>query len=102
MPVGGPRMSDPAVDECCKALSEKYGELGRGAADRLREWVSGSLPYTYPETLFEHCRRGQLELLFDAFWQLLPFGTGGRRGRVGYGSNRVNHTTVAMTIQGHS
>jgi phosphoglucomutase/phosphomannomutase len=40
-------------------------------------------------------------LLFDAFWQVLPFGTGGRRGRVGYGSNRFNATTVAMTVQGH-
>lgn len=40
-------------------------------------------------------------MLFDAFWQALPFGTGGRRGRVGYGPNRLNPTTVAMTVQGH-
>ena len=42
-----------------------------------------------------------MPLLFDAFWQELPFGTGGRRGRVGYGANRMNETTVAMTVQGH-
>jgi phosphoglucomutase len=94
-------MPDPAVETTCHALIERYGDLGRGAADRLREWLSGSLPYTHPQVLEEHCRHGQVELLFDAFWQLLPFGTGGRRGRVGYGPNRVNHTTVAMTIQGH-
>ena len=94
-------MSDPAVDRTCRTLAEKYGELGRAAALRLEEWISGSLPYTYPEVLLEHCKHEQVELLFDAFWQLLPFGTGGRRGRVGYGSNRVNHTTAAMTIQGH-
>ena len=46
-------------------------------------------------------RTRHLPLLFDAFWQVLPFGTGGRRGRVGYGANRINPTTVAMTIQGH-
>jgi phosphoglucomutase len=94
-------MPDPAVDRAARALVEKYGDLGRGAADRLQEWLSGALPYTHSEILEKHCQAGQVDLLFDAFWQLLPFGTGGRRGRVGYGSNRVNHTTVAMTIQGH-
>ena len=48
-----------------------------------------------------HLQPDRLPLLFDAFWQVLPFGTGGRRGRVGYGANRLNPTTVAMTIQGH-
>jgi phosphoglucomutase len=94
-------MTDAAIEKAARALAEKYGDLGKSAALRLREWVEGDLPYTYPEALVEHCRQDKLELLFDAFWQLLPFGTGGRRGRVGYGANRVNHTTVAMTIQGH-
>jgi hypothetical protein len=67
-------MPDPAVDTTCRALIEKYGDLGQGAADRLREWLSGTLPYTHPEILEEHCRKGQVELLFDAFWQLLPSG----------------------------
>ena len=94
-------MTDTALENTARALADKYGELGKNAALRLREWVSGDLPYTHPEALLEHCRQGKVDLLFDAFWQLLPFGTGGRRGRVGYGANRVNHTTVAMTIQGH-
>ena len=51
--------------------------------------------------LARHLEPGQVALLFDAFWQVLPFGTGGRRGRVGYGANRLNPTTVALTIQGH-
>jgi phosphoglucomutase len=94
-------MMDVAVERVVRTLGEKYGELGRSAGERLVEWTSGTLPYTYPEMLLEHCRQDRVDLVFDAFWQLLPFGTGGRRGRVGYGANRVNHTTVAMTIQGH-
>jgi phosphoglucomutase/phosphomannomutase len=94
-------MPDAAVDRTTRALIDKYGDLGRQSAERLQEWLSGTLPYTHPEVLEAHCQKGQIDLLFDAFWQLLPFGTGGRRGRVGYGSNRVNHTTVAMTVQGH-
>lgn len=85
----------------CELLVEKYGDLGRGAAERLRQWLSGKVPYAYPEIIEKHLEEQHLELLFDAFWQVLPFGTGGRRGRVGYGPNRLNTTTVAMTVQGH-
>lgn len=83
-------------------LAEKYGDLGRGAAERLQLWLSGKIPYAYPEILEKHLEEKHLALVFDAFWQVLPFGTGGRRGRVGYGSNRLNPTTIAMTVQGHS
>ena len=82
-------------------LAEKYADLGRAAADRLRQWLAGAVPYTYSEILAKHLSENHLDLIFDAFWQVLPFGTGGRRGRVGYGANRLNPTTVAMTVQGH-
>ena len=55
----------------------------------------------FPEVLARHLDAEHVPLLFDAFWQVLPFGTGGSRGRVGYGSNRFNHATAAMTVQGH-
>ncbi|MGH0032335.1 MAG: hypothetical protein ACQGVC_21285 [Myxococcota bacterium] len=90
-----------ALDRTCDALRERYGDGGDDAARRLRQWISGDLPYAHPETLERHLGTDHLDLLFDAFWQVLPFGTGGRRGRVGYGSNRMNETTVAMTVQGH-
>ncbi len=59
------------------------------------------MPHGYPEILEAHLQEEHLDLLMDAFWQVLPFGTGGRRGHVGYGANRLNPTTVAMTVQGH-
>ena len=82
-------------------LTERYGERGKAAAERLQLWVSGAVPMAYPDILAKHLEKEHVPLLFDAFWQVLPFGTGGRRGRVGYGSNRFNPTTVAMTVQGH-
>jgi phosphoglucomutase/phosphomannomutase len=90
-----------ALDQTCELLEARYDTLGRGAAERLRRWISGELPHAEPEILERHLGEAHIELLFDAFWQVLPFGTGGRRGRVGYGANRVNATTVAMTVQGH-
>ena len=72
------------------------------AAGRLRRWTSGEIPYAEPEVLHRHLEEAHLALVFDAFRQVLPFGTGGRRGPVGYGPNRMNPSTVAMTAQGHS
>ncbi len=82
-------------------LRQNYGEPGRQAHERLRSWLADEMPYAYPEVLARHLDADRLALVFDAFWQALPFGTGGRRGRVGYGPNRMNPTTVAMTVQGH-
>ncbi len=89
------------LEKVCDLLVERYDELGKSAAERLRQWLSGEIPNAYPEILEKHLAEEHVDLLFDAFWQVLPFGTGGRRGPVGYGSNRMNPTTVAMTVQGH-
>ncbi|MEM7352976.1 MAG: hypothetical protein AAF657_19420 [Acidobacteriota bacterium] len=95
-------MSDSAaLEKVCSLLEERYDELGGAAAQRLRRWLSGEVPFAYPEILQQHLTEEHVDLLFDAFWQVLPFGTGGRRGPVGYGSNRMNPTTVGMTVQGH-
>ncbi|MGB4966018.1 MAG: phospho-sugar mutase [Microgenomates group bacterium] len=40
--------------------------------------------------------------LLDSFYQIIPFGTGGRRGLVGIGPNRINTWTIQASAQGHS
>src|SRR4051812_38812903 len=90
-----------AVDRICSLLSEQYADRGINAAQRLKHWISGRVPLAYPEILEKHLDPAQLSLVFDAFWQVLPFGTGGRRGPVGYGPNRVNPSTIVLTVQGH-
>lgn len=89
------------LNEIGDLLEQKYGELGRRAREELGRWLTGEIPFSYPEQIERHLAPTHVPLLFDAFWQVLPFGTGGRRGRVGYGANRLNPATVAMTIQGH-
>src|SRR4051794_3212125 len=89
------------LDQICTLIEERYGDQGRRATAELRRWLSGSIPFAYPEVIERQLAPEHVPLLFDAFWQVLPFGTGGRRGRVGYGANRINPTTVALTIQGH-
>lgn len=85
----------------CDLLTKKYGDLGDKAGRQLHDWLSGNFFNAHEEILKKHLDKEHVDLVFDAFWQVLPFGTGGRRGRVGYGPNRVNPTTVAMTVQGH-
>lgn len=89
------------LDAICSRLIERFGDQGKGAAEELKRWLSDELPLTCPDEIRKHLDESHLDLLFDAFWQTLPFGTGGRRGPVGYGPNRMNFTTVAMTVQGH-
>ncbi len=95
-------MADLAVlAKISTRLIDRYGERGKAAAVRLQVWLEGLVPMAFPQILARHLEEQHVPLLFDAFWQVLPFGTGGRRGRVGYGSNRFNPSTVAMTVQGH-
>ncbi len=98
-----PSAHAPALAAVTTALETQYGDLGRRAADELARWLSGSIPFSHPETIARTLdpTGANVAMLFDSYWQVLPFGTGGRRGRVGYGANRINAATVAMTIQGH-
>jgi phosphoglucomutase len=83
-----------------EALAER-GDAGRTAADNLRQWLSGDVPFAEPEAIERLVEAGDLPLLLDSFWREVPIGTGGRRGRVGFGPNRFNRSIVATSIQGH-
>ncbi|MBY0231935.1 MAG: phospho-sugar mutase [Gemmataceae bacterium] len=77
--------------EAAKASALRY--LGQWLAD------DGFRPYRPQiERLIE---TAQWPGLLDRFYQILPFGTGGRRGAVGIGPNRMNPWTLAASVQGH-
>ena len=97
------RLREPAAQlgPIDAALRHEYGDSGAQAADLLARWVSGDVRFAEPEIVSRHLDPELLPLTFDAFRQILPFGTGGRRGPVGYGPNRVNRATVALTVRGH-
>ncbi len=42
------------------------------------------------------------DYVLDSFYQVIPFGTGGRRGEVGVGPNRINQWTIQASAQGHA
>ncbi len=94
------RSGAPEVQRAAERLAER-GESGRAAAERLVEWASGRVLLVDTAALARLAAATEAAALYDEFWRLLPFGTGGRRGHVGFGPNRLNPTTVALTVQGH-
>jgi phosphoglucomutase/phosphomannomutase len=67
----------------------------------LRQWLSESDFAPYRPQLEWLIGTGQWSGLLDRFYQILPFGTGGRRGPVGVGPNRMNPWTLGASVQGH-
>ena len=88
-------------------LSERLTEIaaqpngGAAAAAALGHWLSLDQPFVNGAELRRFAERAPLGLIVDSFRCDIPFGTGGRRGRVGIGPNRINPRTLALTVAGH-
>src|SRR5206468_3258784 len=67
----------------------------------LRQWLTEPDFAAYRPQLEWLIQGRQWPGLLDRFYQILPFGTGGRRGAVGIGPNRMNLWTLAASVQGH-
>lgn len=82
-------------------------EIRSSALTRLQDWLkadkfAGLLsPSDYRALLERLIADGKWDFLVDSFYQTIPFGTGGRRGPVGIGPNRINPFTIAGSVQGH-
>ena len=68
---------------------------------RVNAWLNGS----FDEATKNEIKKIQTENpdeLTDAFYRNLEFGTGGLRGIMGVGTNRINKYTVGMATQGYA
>src|SRR5262249_36551729 len=75
--------------------------LKRQAAHYLGLWLSRPEFAAYRPQIEWLIAGEQWPGLLDRFCQILPFGTGGRRGAVGIGPNRMNLWTLGASVQGH-
>ena len=67
----------------------------------LQTWLTGADFAGYKPQLEWMIEAGKWSDLLDSFYQVMPFGTGGRRGGVGIGPNRMNIWTLGASVQGH-
>ncbi len=71
------------------------------AFEHLRTWLTDAAFTPYRPQLQWLIETKQWPGLIDRFCEILPFGTGGRRGPVGIGPNRMNLWTLGASVQGH-
>lgn len=68
----------------------------------LEDWLTKEEFKDYRPQLEHLITNEYWDYLLDSFYQVIPFGTGGRRGEVGLGPNRINPWTIKASAQGHS
>jgi len=67
--------------------------------NKIEEWLSGNYDQATKHEINE-LKKNDSAQLEDAFYKDLEFGTGGLRGIMGVGTNRMNKYTVGMATQG--
>ncbi len=68
---------------------------------KVNAWLEGNFDAAVKEEIKRMQAENPAELA-DAFYQNLEFGTGGLRGLMGVGTNRMNKYTVGMATQGYA
>ncbi len=75
--------------------------LSPGAVANIRAWLTEPRYHEYAPLVAEHLEQGRWKELDDVFWTVIPFGTGGRRGKMyPIGSNAINDRTIGESAQG--
>jgi phosphoglucomutase len=69
--------------------------------EKINSWLQGPFDESTKVTIRE-MQVSQPDELADSFYRNLEFGTGGLRGIMGVGSNRINKYTIGMATQGFS
>ena len=82
----------PNTDELKMHLSD-------AAFTNVTAWLNEPKYEEYRAELTEMIEAGEWKELEDAFFKVIEFGTAGRRGTTGVGSNRINRVTVGESTQ---
>lgn len=75
-------------------------ELEKATADKVNQWINGNYDSETKKEIQDLIDSKSYTDLIDAFYRDLEFGTGGLRGIMGAGSNRVNKYTIGAATQG--
>jgi len=82
-----------------RALAEE--KISPAACENVRKWLLEPRYREYEPVVRQHIRQEKWRELDDAFWTVIPFGTGGRRGRMyPIGCNAINDRTIGESAAG--
>lgn len=88
------------------ALAQLDGALAKGkitaeAGRNIKIWLTEPRYAEYAPEVARQIAAGLWKPLDDVFWTVIPFGTGGRRGKMyPVGSNAINDRTIGESAQG--
>jgi phosphoglucomutase len=77
-------------------------ELDPSVLEKINQWMDGDYDDDTKNEIQELLDQKAFDVLTDAFYKDLEFGTGGLRGIMGAGSNRINKYTIGAATQGLS
>src|SRR5438552_2893839 len=69
--------------------------------EKINVWLNGNFDQQTKDEI-KRLQKENEEQLADAFYKDLEFGTGGLRGIMGVGTNRMNKYTIGMATQGYA
>lgn len=75
-------------------------KLDKTAEKNIKKWLKGKYDPETKAIIQKWLDEGNETQLTDSFYKNLEFGTGGMRGEIGVGSNRMNKYTVGAATQG--
>ena len=90
---------DPLLDKVARA--EADGALSAPSAAAIRRWLAEPPFAAYRDRLAQDVAAGNWKVLDEAYYAVLEFGTGGRRGKMyPVGTNVLNARTIAESARG--
>jgi phosphoglucomutase len=73
--------------------------MSQSIEQKVEQWLTGTYDQATKDAIIELQSKNKEELA-DSFYRNLEFGTGGLRGIMGVGTNRINKYTIGMATQG--
>lgn len=80
-------------------LDNLRGKVSDEALANIHAWLTEPKYALHKDELIALIQAGDYKALEDAFYTVIAFGTGGRRGMTGVGSNRINKITIGESAQ---
>src|SRR5687767_6043175 len=75
--------------------------MEKATQDKVNSWLNGNYDQDTKDEIKRLSKENAAELE-EAFYRNLEFGTGGLRGIMGVGTNKMNKYTVGMATQGYA
>jgi len=93
-------MSKHLQQKLSRALREK--KLNKTAYEEIIKWLSEKEFEEFAPELTRRIESDEWETLMDEFYRVVIFGTGGMRGTMDIGTNRINNYTIRWASQAYT